>query len=173
MSNVELAKVSPANTAKQSRERIPMSLPLQKLAVPEIPGFHCHWMLGEARCQQALRAGYEFVDSEVDGVDLVNTGLADDASKTGNSDMGSRVSVSAGSEMGSDGQGVRLYLMKLRNEWWEEDQKLLEKRNEQVAAAIRGGKIDATNPDGTDARYIPKDLERSNSNILVPKNRRS
>jgi hypothetical protein len=40
-----------------------MSLPLQKLEMPKIPGFHTHWMRAEeSRVRQAMRAGYTYVD---------------------------------------------------------------------------------------------------------------
>ena len=75
MSQVEVTNV--ANAAGTERQRIPMSLPMQKLAVPELEGYHLHWMLGTTtRINQALRAGYEFVDPSE--VDVVNTGLADE-----------------------------------------------------------------------------------------------
>ena len=47
----------------------------------------------------------------------------------------------SGTEIGKDGQPMRLILMKIKQEWWEEDQKLVESRNEQVATALRGGMI--------------------------------
>ena len=48
--NVE-STANPANSQVQtldsqlgSRKRIPMSVPKAKLSVPEIPGFHLHWI---------------------------------------------------------------------------------------------------------------------------------
>ena len=32
------------------------------------------------------------------------------------------------------------YLMKIKEEWWAEDQKQLQERNDKTDAAIRGGK---------------------------------
>lgn len=158
---------NPANSAVKATEaktRIPMSLPIQKLAVPDIPGFHLHWMAGNpARISQALKAGYKFVEN--DEVDLNVAGLADDASKTGNSDLGSRVSV--GSGLDERGDESRLYLMKIEEEFWQEDQKLLEARNEQLAATIRGG-----SPDGagdTSNRYIPEMARKGVENLFTPK----
>lgn len=164
-------KVNPANApakAAPERERVPMSLPLQKLAVPELPGYHLHWMLGTSqRIGQALRAGYEFVDPSE--VDVINHGLADDASRSGNTDMGSRVSISAGADLGEDNQTQRLYLMKIKEEWWQEDQRKLEERNEQIAATIRGGGNVGANPHGTEQTYIPKGHQSAVRNIFIPK----
>lgn len=172
---LDLSKLNnPANVpqkAKVERQRIPMSMPLQKLAVPDIPGYHLHWMLGTpGRISQALRAGYEFVDG--DDVDVTNTGLANDASSSGNSDLGSRISVLAGLDSGETGE-QRLYLMKLKEEYWQEDQKLVENRNEQIAAALRGGEDVAENPNGSDNRYIPDAQKKTVAELFTPKSRRS
>lgn len=124
-------------TTLPERTRIPMSLPVLKLSVPDIPGYHLHWMRGDpARIMQAQRAGYEFV--EQDEVNVVNTGLADDAGSNGSTDLGTRVSLSAGGDVDAQGQPERLYLMKIKQEWWEEDQSVLADKNEQLAAVMRG-----------------------------------
>ena len=65
------AAQNPANSFEKSsvdRTRVPMSTAQQKLSVPEIPGFHLHWMMGSpSRIAQAMKAGYTFVDpDEVD-----------------------------------------------------------------------------------------------------------
>lgn len=161
---------NPANEQRSrsavERTRVPMSLPIQKLQVPEIPGWHLHWIMGTpSRLAQAQRAGYEFVeDTEVD---LNRYGVADSPTSSGNTDMGSHVSVLAGSDT-ADGQAARLYLMKLREELWLQDQATLEARNEQTAVALRGP-LGLQDPSGDNShRYVPKDANR---NILFPKRR--
>ncbi len=165
--------MNPANSTKpekKERTRVPMSVPQQKLAVPEIPGYYCHWMLGSQRVQQALKAGYEFVDEEE--TDITSTGLADDATGNGNTDLGSRVSLLAGLDVGSDGKEQRLYLMKIKNEWREEDLRALEERSEVTAAALRCGLIDSDNPNGIDHRYIPDQHKQQVASLFTPKHRR-
>jgi hypothetical protein len=99
-------------------------------------------MLGTPeRLAQAKRAGYTFV--EADEVDVVETGLANDALGSGSSDMGSQVSVVAGGTDGG-GQPVRLILMKLKQEWWDEDQRALEAKSDALIDSLRAGRIDAT-----------------------------
>lgn len=169
-----MARLSNDNPAalpkKHDRTRIPMSMPLQKLQVPDIPGYHLHWMNGTpARIAQALKGGYTFVDPEE--ADVVNTGLADSANASGNTDMGSRVSIVAGGGAGEDGKEQRLYLMKLPLELWEEDQRALESRNEQVAASIRGGQDTSANQYGSDNRYIPEAARKNVANLFTPKRR--
>jgi len=169
-------KSNPADTGRKAekaeRARIPMSIPQQKLSVPEIPGFHLHWMLGTpSRIAQAKKAGYDFVDPEE--VDVVNTGLADDLSKSGNTDMGSRVSLVAGGTTGDDGQEQRLYLMKIPQEFWEADQAALEDRNEQIATTLRGGQVDGGSDGDTSNRYIPDAHRKNVANLFNRKPRRA
>jgi hypothetical protein len=167
------AAQNPSNTVEKRKgdaTRVPMSTAQLKLAVPEIPGYHLHWMMGTpSRIAQAMKAGYTFVDH--DEVDVVNTGLADDASKNGNTDMGSRVSTVAGNDTGEDGKEQRLYLMKLPLEYWEQDQASLESKNEQIASTIRGGGDTGGNPNGAEARYVPEGSRRNMENLFTPKRR--
>lgn len=126
---------APGKTVAE-RKRIPMTLPQQRLAVPEIPGYHTHWMRGTSeRLAQAEAAGYEFVSPEE--VQLTDLSLGGDASKTGSDDMGSRVSrVAGGGDVDGGGNAIRLYLMKQKLGWYLEDQKLLEARNDAVASTL-------------------------------------
>ena len=152
-------KPNPANaTAKPvaAFKRIPMSVPVRKLEVPEIPGYHLHWFKSdEQRLQQALQGGYEFVDRKevrLNSVSLGGTGAVD-----ASTDMGSRVSIISG----GDGAGgpERLILMKIKQEWYEEDQKLLENRNDQIAGALAGGTVGAAGAADsreTNLRYVGK-----------------
>ena len=153
-----IEKINPATPAgKAERKRIPMSVPVQRLEAPDMPGWHLHWFLGTPeRLQRALDGGYEFVDERE--IKINNVSLGGDSMKSGNTDMGSRVSIVSGQEVGKDGQPVRLILMKIKQEWWEEDQKLVEQRNEQVAAALRGGLLGAEKDAQGDTalRYIDK-----------------
>ena len=156
-----LSPATPADVAtdpaKAERRRIPMSVPVQKLSAPEIPGYHLHWFNGTPeRIQRALDGGYEFVDEKEMLINPVS--LGGDTTRSGNTDMGSRVSVVSGSEVGKDGQPVRLILMKIKQEWYEEDQKLIDDRNERVAQSVRGGMIGSGNdaPGDTQQRYMDR-----------------
>lgn len=130
---------NPASEAPRApSRRVPMALPTLKLEIPPIPGYVCHWFRGTSqRIQQALNAGYTFVERgevEVNGV-----GLANDYFSDNNTDLGSRVSVSAGGEdIEGAGQGMRLHLMKIREEHFLEDQQAVDAQHEQVAAQLRG-----------------------------------
>lgn len=162
---------SPANKAPDSaaRRRIPMSTPRQKLSVPEIPGYHLHWMRGTPeRIQQALEGGYEFVDAKETSTN--NFSLGGNATKEGSTDMGTRVSVLAGGDdLGEGGQPLRLYLMKIREEWHQEDTLAQGEHSERLRAALRAGKMGAekdTSPGDTAARYVG---QQTSPNMFTPK----
>ena len=139
------------------RKRIPMSVPVQRLEAAEIPGYHLHWFKGDlSRIQRALEGGYEYVAPREMHVNSV--GLGNDSVASGNTDMGSRVSIVSGTEIGTDGQPVRLVLMKIKQEWYEEDQKIVDDRNELVAASLRGGLFGSERdaPGDSATRYVDK-----------------
>jgi len=156
-------KLNPATqveSLKAERKRIPMSVPVQTLEVPEIPGYHQHWFEGSvARIQRALNAGYEFVDEREVALNAVSMG--GDSSVSANTDMGSRVSVVAGQEIGPDGQPARLVLMKIKQEWWEADQQLVEDRNTAVRDALLGGMVGSERDVLNDAQHRYVDKARS------------
>jgi len=155
-----MQKLNPATSPESSpaeRKRVPMSVPVQRLEAPDMPGYHLHWFVGTPeRLQRAQDGGYEFVDERE--LKLNSVSLGGDSIQSGNTDMGSRVSVVSGQEIGRDGQPMRLVLMKIKQEWWEEDQQLVEDRNEKVAAALRGGLLGASKdaPGDINFRYIDK-----------------
>lgn len=155
---MEIKKINPANAAGKSdaeRKRIPMSVPVQRLEAPEIDGYHLHWFLGtQERLQRALDAGYEFVDERE--MKINNVSLGGDSTASGNTDMGSRVSVVSGQEVGKDGQPTRLILMKIKLEWYEEDQKLVDQRNARVADSLLSGSIGSEGQGDSSHRYVDK-----------------
>ena len=165
--------VSPANNAAPAaeRKRIPMSTPQQKLAVAEIPGYYCYWFRGTPdRLGRAIQGGYEFVTPEE--AHLTNFSLGGDGTENGNTDMGTRVSIIAGEEVGADGQPVRLYLMKIKEEWHQEDVAIQAKSSETLIDVLKAGKVGSEKDiDSSDrsARYAttsgnmftPKPLRRS------------
>ena len=68
-----LNPASKKDSVTRERKRIPMSVPVQRLEVAEIPGYHLHWFLSTPeRLQRALDGGYEFVIINYDGVKIVS-----------------------------------------------------------------------------------------------------
>lgn len=128
--NVTVAEIN-------EESRIPMSLPHMMLEVPEIDGYVMHWFADRpGRISRAIAAGYTFVEQEE--VKINNFGLASDLNKeSGNTDMGSRVSVHGGVAEG--GGSERLYLMKIKKEWYDKDMMLREESSDRVVKTLRQG----------------------------------
>lgn len=140
---------NPANKAVEPsgnrRARVPMSVAMRKLEVPEIPGYHTHW-IKTSEIPRAIAAWYEFVDDDEVPINQRNPGV--DTEISGNTDLGSRVSIAAG--IGADDKPERLYLMKLKEEYWLKDRLAIDTRNANIMGAIfRGEKIISDSPVGT------------------------
>lgn len=117
-----------------------------KLSVDtNLPGYHLHIMNDDkTRIQDALDNGYVFVKpEEVEG-------LSDNVVAK-NGDLGdSRIRFLVGSR--DKGEPMYGYLMKIRQEWYEEDQAELQAKNNRIDAAIRNGKVTGDNP----GFYVPQ-----------------
>jgi hypothetical protein len=116
-----------------------------KLGVREqIPGYHLHIFTDTgSRIQEAMDSGYEFVTpSEIGGVseNVVSR----------NGDLGERIRYLVNPR--AEGTEQYGYLMKTRQEWYEEDQVELQMKNNRIDTAIRGGKITGENS----GFYVPQ-----------------
>jgi hypothetical protein len=142
----------------QRRKRVPMSAPRRKLEVPEIPGYHCHWFL-ESNVPSAIQGWYEFVKS--DEVILNNLNVAGDSTLTGNADLGTNVCI-IGNTSSATGKPEMLYLMKIKEEYFRQDQKDDDDRDAAILSGIfRDERIQGSDKDlpadqGT--RYVKKAL---------------
>ena len=144
---------NPANAPERRAsdpKRVPMDLPNLKLAVPAIPGYYLYWHLGK-NVARALRHGYSFV--ERDEVEVAQTGVANDMGLSGSTDLGTRISVSAG-EAGDERNEERLYLMKLPLEFHNEDMEQKTARNEDIAVQLRAGMLGAGDDPDRNKRYM-------------------
>lgn len=116
------------------KSRKPFGVPRSKLAVANlIEGYHLHWINDTAgRLHEALSGDYEFVSPKEVGID----------------DKEERVKQYVGTN--EDGSPQFAYLMKIRQEWYEEDQAAIEAIQDSIDAQMRGGKLEDTGN-----RYIP------------------
>jgi len=122
------------------KARIPVGVPRAKLAVPEIRGFQLRWFNDlEGRIQQAQDGGYEFVTT--DEAPTFGTPDVDNV----NRDLGARVS-----RVVDKSTGMKAYLMKIKKEYYEEDQAAKQSIIDETDRQIRKGRLhDADN------RYVP------------------
>lgn len=130
-----------ANTGRE--ERIPLGISRLKLKVPEIPGYHLRWINDEpGRIYQARQGGYDFVlDDEIDGK------FGDTDIDQTNRDLGVKVCRSV-----SKTTGLKAFLMKIRQEHYDEDQKAKQKDIDETDRKIHNGKLK-----DFVSQYVPKD----------------
>lgn len=151
------------------RKRIPLSVPQRKLEVPTIPGYKCRWFRGTpSRLAQAERAFYEYVsqDEIKEWGGLNDLRLGGDATRTGNTDMGSRVTIADSTD--DQGNMVPLVLMKQKMEYYTEDRAILQERNDSVVDALTaayrrgdvGGRAEGETAEDAGLRYVDKARSR-------------
>lgn len=121
----------------------PMTSATLRLQVPDRDGYHRHWFRGTPeRIARAQQAGYSFVDPEaLEEGSINNFDLGGDSDKTGNTDLGSRVSIISGGELDTTGQPGRMYLMECPMEYFDHAQSIVNESTDDVATALRGGTI--------------------------------
>jgi len=126
----------------QRPRRNSIGVPRLTLAVKfDIPGYHMCWMNDDGNVESALDSGYEFVTRG-------ETELEDGVSPS-NVDMSDRIKQKVGTTQ--QGDVLYAYLMKIKNEWHEEDMASIESQNKQVEDAIASGNINGAV--GQDGRY--------------------
>lgn len=116
------------------RKRVPFSANRKRLQVDsKFPGFKIRWFNDQDdRLSRAEDAGYEYVNRKEVGQ------VGDKDISNGNTDVNSKVSRVVGRTR--DNQPIRAYLMKIREEYWKEDQAAKAEINGRVDEAIRAGK---------------------------------
>jgi len=111
----------------------------------QIPGYHLHVFTDAGgRIQAAMDSGYEFVSPDEVG------GVSENVVSR-NGDLGERIRFLVNPR--AEGTEQYGYLMKIRQEWFEEDQAELQNKNNLIDAAIRKGKITGSNS----SFYTPRD----------------
>ena len=127
----------------QRRTRNSIGVPRLTLAVKrEIPGYHLCWMNDDGNVENALDSGYEFVTK---GETELENGVT-----PSNVDASDKIKQKVGTTQ--QGDILYAYLMKIKQEWHEEDMALIEADNKRIEEAIAGGNINGTV--GQDGRYV-------------------
>lgn len=116
---------------ERKRQRVPIGgrrtkLQLSQKDLEALKDYHVRWINDQqGRIHSAEAGGYEFCTPEE------ATSLGEGAIHQENSDLGTRVSKVV------DRHGTRAYLMKIRKDWYDEDQAEKEKNNAQVDQQLR------------------------------------
>lgn len=116
---------------ESQRKRVPIGgrrtkLQLSQNELDALKDYKLRWINdSQGRIPAAEAGGYEFVSPEE------ASSLGEGAIHAGNSDLGARVSKVV------DRHGTRAYLMKIRKDWYDEDQAEKEKQNALVDQQLR------------------------------------
>jgi len=123
---------------RSTRNRTPFGVPTSKLGIATpIEGYHLHWVNDSAgRLMQAQNGGYEFVLAADVGIEATD---------------GDRVKRLVGRD--EDGSALYAYLMKIRQEWYEEDQNMIQSQVDAFDAAIAGGTLENIGNSYSDIKY--------------------
>jgi len=141
-----------ATSGRLQRERgarVSLSAPNRKLEAVPIPGYHLHWFL-ERNVPKALRGWYEFVDpKEQPSADRSIGGRTEG---TTSEDLGGgRITQIAG--VNESGQPEQLVLMKIRQEYFNDEQQKLADRNLSIIRQIFQKKAPIKAPEESQADY--------------------
>jgi hypothetical protein len=135
-----IVKASPRRRKKNVFNGTALKLSVQKT----IPGYHLHVFTDHGnRIYEAEENGYEFVSPEEIG------GVSENVVSR-NGDLGNRVRFLVNPR--AEGSQQFGYLMKLRNEWWEEDEAARQEKPNMIDANIKKGQVAGENP----AFYKPR-----------------
>lgn len=133
------------------RKRIPFGVARTKLDVPYKPeGFHLHWVNDAAgRVYAAQQGGYEFVSPQEVGLETTTEGE-------------DKVKILVGKT--DNNQPLFAYLMKIKQDWYDEDQTAINEKQDMFDEAIKRGTA-GKNELGV-AGYTPRGVNNSVSNTL-------
>jgi len=123
---------------RQKQVRIPPGQPRLKLKVEGLKDNERGYFAKPEQFEELIEGGYRLVGK--DGIEI-------GTDKRGNTDLGSLVSRSAGSD------GSRLYLMAIRKDWYEQNQKAKQKQ-------ITEDENQMLNPGESQNQYIPDGKNR-------------
>lgn len=118
---------------RERGERLSLNAPDRRLEVPPIAGYHLHWFL-ERNIHKALAGWYEFViPDEVPSV--VDRSIGGRMKGNASEDLGgSRVSIVGG--VNEQNLPEQLVLMKIRQEWYFDEQRKIAERNLSIITQI-------------------------------------
>jgi hypothetical protein len=141
----ESAPTSAINGATRKKRNVFNGTEAKISVQQQIEGYHLHVFTDTGgRIQQAMDNGYEFVTPDEVG------GVSENVVSR-NGDLGERIRFLVNPR--AEGTEQYGYLMKIRQEWYEEDQTELQAKNNLIEAAVRKGKITGENP----SFYTPRD----------------
>lgn len=146
------AKITAANNPANDHEtrmlaergpRLSLNAPQLNLSVPAIEGYHLHWFL-ETNVPLAIRGWYEFVSPGEVSIPDKNIGGRPSAASE---DLGGNRVTQINKGPGADGRPIQFVLMKIRQEYYFDEQRILAERNYSILQQIFRAKMPIKAPD--------------------------
>jgi len=131
-------RIQRESMTRANQGRIPPGQPRLKLKASGFKRNERGYWAKPEQFEELIQGGYQFVSKDA---------IAVGTDKDGNTDLGSLVSTSAGSD------GTRLYLLKIRKDWYDENQRI--KQHE-----ITKRETEMLNPPETQTQYLPDGKNR-------------
>lgn len=137
MSEVKKRGRPPKANVERRRKRNVLGRGRYKLSTPEIPGYKTRWANDDGiRIQELTEMNdYDFVLSHE-----ISNEVGDPNVGGGNQDLGARVSRVVGTK--ANGDPLYAYLLKIKKEFYEADQKEKQDRIDEVERQIKRGQFD-------------------------------
>lgn len=135
--------------SEKRRKRIPIGVPRRKMSWDnQDPNYEYRWVKGSHnRLKEFEDGGYEYVHGSAS-----DAGDSDVINETGGN-LGSKVSKFVGTN--EDGTPRKDFLMRVKKEWYIEDQVEKRKYIDELESQIMKG-VDSQGSPGVGGRYIPK-----------------
>jgi len=128
---------------RDPNRRVPLGVPRSKLQVPKLEGYVLRWINDRGnRLHNAQQGGWQFTNTD-------EVGHVGDSATSNNANEGSYVSWPVGTK--EDGKPMRAYLMKIKEEFYREDQAAKQKEVDRTDAAMKSG--NTTGETGDDSFY--------------------
>jgi len=143
-----MARTNRAEEKRQRRKnRVPLGGIRRKMSFDnQEEGYVYRWVNdNRLRLTEAQEAGYEFVDAS--GGSVGDPDVANEGGQSIDSRTGKNVGVK------EDGSPLRAYLMRIKKDWYEEDQAEKQARVDDLETAIASGADEHATR--IDKRYIP------------------
>lgn len=118
--------------------RLSLNAPQLNLSVPAIEGYHLHWFL-ETNVPLALRGWYEYVSPGE--VTIPDKNIGGRPAGTESEDLGGNRVTQINKGPGADGRPIQFVLMKVRQEYYFDEQRILAERNYSILQQIFRAKM--------------------------------
>lgn len=145
------AELDRERLTRERGDRLSLNAPSLNLEVPALPGYHMHWFL-ETNVPLALRGWYEFVTTD-DKIEIPDKNIGGFVPGVQSEDLGGNRVTQLNKGPGADGQPIQFVLMKIRQEFYFDEQRKIASRNYAILYQIFKHKLALAAPGENQGDY--------------------